>query len=105
MLNIIKKGVVRSFERDRRESFESFERDNNRERDRALREREREKRIPKLIEYFKNQKLWFSVAKYTYNSINEIEAFQKMYENNESFRHYDKIWGEHNNNVINFMGN
>ena len=65
----------------------------------------KKKNIPKRIKYFKNQKLWFSVAKYTYNSINEIDSFQKTYENNESFIHYDEIWEERINNVINFMGN
>lgn len=63
------------------------------------------KKKPKLIEYFKNQTRWFSVAEYKYNSINEIDLFQKKYENNESFMYYDGKWEEHITEVINFMGN
>jgi len=65
----------------------------------------KKKKKPKLIKYFGTQTMWFSVAKYTYNSINEIESFRKTYENNEEFKYYDGKWEERLNNVINFMGN
>lgn len=65
----------------------------------------KKKKKPKLIKYFKNQNVWFSVAEYKYNSMVDIDSFRETYENNESFMFYDKLWEERLNNIIDFMGN